>query len=264
MGSIRKSVSAYIRHRLSVRSKFRLHSPFIYKFWAGILRDSTRYAAYDEIEKFRKQLLSDERTINRLDLGAGAEGTSGTFRIVKIKDLARNSAVSASEGKFLYRLVKDHQPSEILELGTSLGISTLYLAEAAPSAKIITMEGDEETAALARSGFERAGKKNITVITGNFDDKLQEVLGLMPKPDLVFFDGNHRGDSTLKYWKECLPHLHAGSVAVLDDIHWSAGMEEAWKHIIGQPEVKVSIDLFHLGVVYFREELSKEDFVLRF
>jgi len=160
--------------------------------------------------------------------------------------------------------VKHYKPSCILELGTSLGMSALYMSEAAPGARIITIEGCPETSAIARSNIEKAGKNNISVITGSFDEKLQEALRLMPNPDLVFIDGNHRKEPTVKYFEECLPHLHAGSVVVMDDIHWSAGMEEAWKLIIAKPEVKVSVDLYHMGVVYFREELSKEDFVLRF
>ena len=111
---------------------------------------------------------------------------------------------------------------------------------------------------------EFALKKNITVLSGTFDDKIGEALKMLPVPDLLFFDGNHRLEATLRYWEKCLPSLHAGSVAVFDDIHWSPEMEEAWRLIIARPEVKVSIDLYHLGVIYFREELSKEDFVLRF
>ncbi|MCX6287482.1 MAG: class I SAM-dependent methyltransferase [Bacteroidetes bacterium] len=228
------------------------------------MKDKTQYPAYLKVEKFRKELLKDEKTINRVDLGAGPKGYKPKSRTVKVKDLARRSLVSITEGRFLFRLVKEQRPSSILEFGTSLGLSALYMAEALPDTRIITIEGCPETAALARLNFEKAGKKNITVLTGSFEEKLKEALGLIPRLDLVFFDGNHHKEATLKYWKECLPYVHPGSVAVFDDIHWSGEMEDAWELIIAQPEVKVSIDLFHLGVIYFREELSKEDFVLRF
>ncbi|MCX6283480.1 MAG: class I SAM-dependent methyltransferase [Bacteroidetes bacterium] len=247
-----------------MQSKFSLHSPFIYKFWAGILKDKTQYPAFTKTEGFRKELLNDKSTINRLDFGAGSNEYGPGTGTIKVKNLARRSLISAAEGRFLYKLVKEQKAVSILEFGTSLGLSALYMAEAAPDARIITMEGCPETAALARRAFDKSGKKNITVLTGAFDVKLREALGLMPKPDLVFFDGNHRKGPTLKYWEECKPHLNASSVVVFDDIHWSGEMEEAWKFIIAEPEVRVSIDLFHLGVVYFREELSKEDFVLRF
>ncbi|MEI7490261.1 MAG: class I SAM-dependent methyltransferase [Bacteroidota bacterium] len=264
MRSLKDSFSAYIRYRCLVQSKYSLHSPFIYRFWAGILKDKTKYPAYAKAESFRNTLLNDNSTINRVDFGAGSNEQGPGAGAIKISDLARRSLISAAKGRVLYKLVKEQQPQAILEFGTSLGLSALYMAEAAPSARIITMEGCPQTAALARQAFKKAGIKNVTVITGVFDEKLGEALGLMPKPGLVFFDGNHRREPTLKYWEQCKPYLNATSVAVFDDIHWSVEMEEAWKCIIAQPFVKVSIDLFHLGVLYFREELSKEDFVLRF
>jgi len=264
MGRLKQSVSAYLRHRLSVQSKYSLHSPFIYQFWAGIIRNKTSYPAYIRLESLRKELLKDERTINRLDLGAGARADAPATKPVKVREIAKRSLVSPAKGRFLYKLVKANQPASIIELGTSLGLSALYMAEAAPDARIITVEGCPETAALARSNFEKSGKENITVITGAFGDKLGEALSLVPHPDMVFFDGNHRQKPTLEYFEECLPGLHSGSVAVFDDIHWSGEMEEAWKLIIARPEVRVSIDLYYMGILYFREELSKEDFVLRF
>ena len=264
MGRLKDSLSAYIRYRLSVQSKFSLHSPFIYAFWAGILKDNTRYPVLKLIEKTRTDQLNDNRVINRLDFGAGQNGKPAKRSDIRVGDLARRSLVSVTEGEFLFKLVKVNKPLTILEFGTSLGLSSLYLAAAAPEAKIISMEGCSETAGIAASVIEKAGMKNISIVKGRFEDSLPEVLEKMPLIDLVFFDGNHRRQPTLDYFNACLPHLHPQSVAVLDDIHWSNEMEAAWKEIIGRPEVKVSIDLFHLGVLFFREELSKEDFVLRF
>ena len=192
MRSLKDSFSAYIRYRCLVQSKYSLHSPFIYRFWAGILKDKTKYPAYTRAEGFRKALLNDKNTINRVDFGAGSNEPGPGAGAIKVRDLARHSLISAAEGRFLYKLVKELKPSSILEFGTSLGLSALYMAEAAPDAQIITMEGCPETAALARQAFKKAGIKNVTVITGTFDEKLGEALGLMPKPGLVFFDGVYR------------------------------------------------------------------------
>ena len=264
MGRLKDSVSAYIHHRLSVQSKFSLHSPFIYSFWAGILKDNTRYQAFNEAEKARRELLSDKRVIKRLDFGAAQLGDSPLTADVRIAELARRSLVSKTKGEFLFKLARVNKPSAVLEFGTSLGLSAFYFSSAVPDAKIITMEGCPETAGIAASVIEIAGLKNISIVKGRFDDSLPEVLQKMPVIDLVFFDGNHRLQPTLDYFEACLPHLRPHSVAVFDDIHWSKGMEEAWKKLIARPVVKVSVDLFHLGVLFFREELSKEDFVLRF
>lgn len=264
MGRLADSISSYIRHRFSVQSKFSLHSPFIYAFWAGVLKDSSGYPAFTEAENIRKELLKDKRTIHRLDFGAAQKDHSPLTADVTIADLARRSLVSSSKGEFLFKLARFCKPENILEFGTSLGLSSVYLSSAVPEAKIITMEGCPETASIAASVFAKAGLKNIHTVKGRFEEILAGVLERMPQIDFVFFDGNHRQQPTLDYFEAVLPHLHPHSVAVFDDIHWSAGMETAWKNIIAKPEVKVSIDLFHLGVLFFREELSKEDFVLRF
>jgi len=264
MGSLKYSLSAYVRHRMAVQSKYTLHSPFIYQFWSKVLKTPYRFSDYKTVEKTRAEMLKDERLINRLDYGAGSRGPGMPSKHFRVSALARRSLVSRQKGELLYRIVHFYKPMNILEFGTSLGLSALYMAAAMPVARIVSMEGCPETAAIAISNFEKAGRKNITVLTGTFDEKLPDALGLLPKIDLVFFDGNHRPGPTLKYWEACLPRLHAGSIAVFDDIHWSAGMEKAWKTIISRPEVKVSIDLFDPGILFFREELSKEDFVLRF
>jgi predicted O-methyltransferase YrrM len=138
------------------------------------------------------------------------------------------------------------------------------MALAMPEGRVITMEGCIDSANIARENFEKTGQKNVTVITGDFGDILTDTLNNNPKPDLVFFDGNHRKEPTLAYFEQCLQHINPSSVFIFDDIHWSAGMEEAWSIIQLDERVKVTIDLFHLGIVFFRDELSKENFVLRY
>ena len=68
----------------------------------------------------------------------------------------------------------------------------------------------------------------------------------------------------MAYFEKCLQHIHPDTVFIFDDIHWSAGMEEAWSLIRRHPKVKVCIDLYLMGIVFFKEELSKENFTLRF
>ena len=95
-----------------------------------------------------------------------------------------------------------------------------------------------------------------------------ETLNLKPetrnrKFDLVYFDGNHQKEATLNYFQKLLPATHNDSVFIFDDIHWSQGMEEAWETIRKHPSVKVSIDTFHIGLVFFRREQAKQHFKIR-
>ena len=152
----------------------------------------------------------------------------------------------------------------MVELGTSLGMSTAYLAKGNPQGRIATIEGCHETAALAGKNFALLGITNVDQVTGPFEKVLPKLLDKLGKVDLFFIDGNHRKEPSLQYFYQCLQHIHNDSVFILDDIHWSGEMEEAWKMISNHPSVTVTIDLFRMGLVFFKEGLSKEDYILHF
>jgi len=164
----------------------------------------------------------------------------------------------------VYRLVEYAKPSDILELGTAMGISSLYIASAAPKSRIVSMEGCAVIAEKARENFNRFGIMNIELVMGNFDHLLEKTLKDYDKLDFVLIDGNHRKDPTLDYFRQIVPILHPGSIVVIDDIHWSKGMEQAWKEIIAHEAVSISIDLFSAGILMFKEDIATENFVLKF
>jgi predicted O-methyltransferase YrrM len=257
-----QSFVGYVRHAAAAQSKFRLHSPFAYRFYNEVIKNGIFYPQYSHIERVRKDMIGHSRFIKRRDMGARAKEIPCDQRFVRVKDVARRSSISPMKGRFLFRLTRDLNPKNILELGTAFGISALYMANAAPRSRIITIEGCLDSAHLAEENFEMAGTKNIKVLAGTFEKKLPLVWEEMPVPDMVFFDGNHKKGPTLRYFEECLQHIHPGTVFIFDDIHWSSGMESAWKEIRNHPSVKVTIDLYYMGIVFFREELSKEDYIL--
>ena len=259
-----EAVVGYLKHAVRAQSKYHIHSPFVFGFYQNVLKDEHTYIQYRVVNRLRKELETVSRFIKRKDLGARCKDYPCDQRFVRVKDIVHHSSVNRKKGEFLFRLIRQYKPSSILELGTSLGISTIYFGLAAPESQIITIEGCLDSANLARENFEKTGLKNIQVITGNFEDKLAVALAEMPVPDLVFFDGNHKKEPTLSYFEQCLQHIQPGTIFIFDDIHWSSGMEEAWNIIRQHPLVKVSIDLYHMGIVFFKEELSKEDFTIRF
>jgi len=156
------------------------------------------------------------------------------------------------------------KPGNILELGTSLGLSTLYLANGNPDANIITIEGCPNISKFAGENFHRLGTDQINQVTGNFDDKLAEVLKPIERLDFAFIDGNHQQEPTINYFEQCLLKSNSNSIFIFDDIHWSEGMEKAWENIISHPDVSLSVDIFHMGIVFLKKELTKQHFVIRF
>jgi predicted O-methyltransferase YrrM len=227
------------------------------------MSDKTVFREFRSIEKLRSRLLKDPGYIQMVDLGAGA-GEIPLYRIVPVRRLIRRSCVQPAYGRLLFRLARHFQPAVMVELGTSLGISTSYLAMGNPQGQITTIEGCQEIASAARKNFDHLGLSNILQVTGAFEDVLPGVLRNLGKVDLFFIDGNHREKPTLEYFHQCLQHIHDDSVLILDDINWSGGMEKAWKKIQDHPSVSITIDLFRMGLVFFRKGLSKEDFILHY
>jgi len=240
-----------------------MHSPFIYEFITRVCNDKRDYYAYTAIEELRMQLLKIHTRIKVEDFGAGSVRKSSPER--KINDIVRSSSKPAKYGKLLFRIANYYQCKKILELGTSLGISTAYLASADQKSHVITLEGAHQVANLARNNFQQLNLRNIEVIEGNFNDTLKDALDKIGSPDMVFFDGNHRLEPTLQYFELCLQKSHLNSIFVFDDIHWSSDMEQAWNSIKEHSNVTCTMDLFFVGLVFFRHSFKeKQHFVIRF
>ena len=164
----------------------------------------------------------------------------------------------------MFRASRYFKPGTILEVGTAMGMSTAYLARGNPESKVTTIEGCPNISAYALDNFKALGINNIELINGNFNDKLPQYLDSIPQLDMAFIDGNHREDPTIHYFEQCAAKTVNTSCIIFDDIHWSEGMNNAWTHIVNHSSVTLSIDLFFMGIVFFRKELSKQHFVIRF
>ena len=254
----------YLHYLIKARSKFDLHSPFVYNIYSQILKDKTSYGEFGSIEKLRSQLLKDKRSFSMRDLGSGTTSPTGYFHSVSVKKVAKNASVSPTYGQLLFRIARHFRPAVMLELGTSLGLSTSYLAMGNPLGKITTIEGCRETAAVARENFGLLGLTNILQKADSFKVVLPDLLQKLGKVDLCFIDGNHRKAPTLHYFYQCLQHIDDDSVIILDDIHRSAEMVKAWNEIKANPSVTITIDLFQMGLVFFKKGLSNEDFIIHF
>jgi predicted O-methyltransferase YrrM len=240
-----------------------MHSPFVFEFITKILNDKTAYPAYEKVETLRNQLLKHNTVLEVEDFGAGSVVDKKSKR--SISSIAKNAAKPKKFGQLLFRMIKYYQPATILELGTSLGITTSYLSLARQEARLITMEGSKEIADAAKQNFKAIELKNVELVEGNFDYTLTSVVRGLLSLDFSFVDGNHRQEPTERYFKELLANSNNDSILVFDDIHWSSEMEAAWETIKKNDAVTCSIDLFFMGIVFFRKEFKeKQHFVIRF
>tara|TARA_Y100000385_G_scaffold214729_1_gene223304 strand:- start:1398 stop:2111 length:714 start_codon:yes stop_codon:yes gene_type:complete len=235
--------------------KHSVHSPLVYQFINQVL-NSNKDSKYPLAEYERKRLQSDTTLINFVDFGK-----SGKTYEKKINTIAKSSLKSKKYAQLLRRIVQHFQPNKVLELGTSLGITTAYLAYD-QSVDITTLEGSERVAQEAEQVWKNLKLSQIQCITGDFDKTLLPVT--QQSFDLIYLDGNHRCEPTLAYFEMLKKNSYKKTIFIFDDIHYSKSMEEAWRQIKQQADVTITIDLFFIGLVWIDSSLSKENFVLRY
>ncbi|MBO0933708.1 O-methyltransferase [Fibrella aquatilis] len=257
-------IAAYLRHCWQAGNAHGLHSPFVYSLYTTVIRNRAKPPNWAAIEALRKTLLRSTETIQVTDYGAGSRRHNGNLR--SVDSLARSAQKPPRYAQLLYRLVKHTNAQTVLELGTSLGLTTAYLAEAVAETggELISFEGCPNIASLARHHLAQLDTQPVDIVVGNLDETLAHRLLDIPRLDLVFFDANHRYEPTLAYFETCLPKAHNDSLFIFDDIHWSNDMERAWAAIKAHPATRVTVDLFGVGLVFFRHEQPKQHFTLRF
>ena len=252
----------FFKFLLASKNEHSLHSPFVFDLYTKIVKDKKQLPIYTKIENLRKKLLKNRSIIEITDFGAGSQIYKTNQR--EIRQIAKSAEKAPKFGKLLFRLIQHFKPNTIFDLGTSLGITTLYESKAYEFGKVYTFEGCPATATIAEENFQALDCDNIEIIVGNLDETLSQKLAKIERLDFAFFDANHRYEPTVRYFEMCLAKANETSVFVFDDIHWSDEMHEAWEYISKHPSVMISIDLFFVGLVFFRKNQPKQHFVLRF
>lgn len=219
---------------------------FFDNFNINVLNDTQANTDFEKIEERRSILLQDSTPLPAMDFGAGSKKKPGSRTV---SDVTRIASVSDRYGRLLYRLAKHYQPLHIVELGTAAGISTLYLAAGNPLAEVITVEGNPNLAKVASKNFRTNRTKNITVINSSFDDVLPQLTNYIQPGDIVYIDGNHTAEATLRYYAEFTAN-GKNPILVFDDINWSNDMRSAWKKIRADAKQGLIIDLYQMGIYF--------------
>lgn len=257
------SITQYLRYILisGHRNGHGIHSPFIYKIVSDVFRNKIDPHIVLNIEQIRKRLIAHKRSITVNDLGAGSKKMKSGNR--KVSEIAKYSAIPSKYGKLLSNMAGFFGEPYIIELGTSLGISTMYMASST-SSEIITVEGSKSLSEIALDNFVENGFRNIRLLNCSFEESFNLLEKQPVSPGLVFIDGSHRKEPTLKYFKKIADISDEKSVVIIDDIHYSYEMAEAWKIIKNFRNVSATIDIFRMGIVFFKKGVNKIDYVVRY
>lgn len=257
------NISSYLKYYLNAKNAHGVHSPFVYKFVTELLESKNEdYYQFKELDKVRAELLNNDSEIEIKDFGAGSKVFKGNRR--KISDIAKHGISKGKFSELYFKLVNFTNAQFIVELGTSLGLNTLYLAKANSKAVVYSIEGCPELAQFAGELFKKNNTK-VFLINDTFENAFPRLLNEIPRLDLLYVDGNHNYKSTIDYFRMALEKKHNDSVFIFDDINWNDDMRKAWSDIVSHPEVTLSLDLYYAGIIFFRkEQKEKEHFVLKY
>lgn len=252
-------IQSYLKFLIKSNNQHGVHSPFVYNLITKCFYNKLNIKDYDILNSYRLQLYKNNATISVTDFGAGSRVFKSNQRI--ISKIAKTAGITKKRAELLYRIVNYFKSENILELGTSLGIATTSLSLGNMNGKVLTVEGCPETAKIASKQFETFDFQNIDLRVSNFET---ELLTLKPQVfDFIYVDGNHQKEATLNYFDLLLESVHNNSILIFDDIHWSKPMTEAWQQIKQHPKVTLTIDTYFWGIVFFRKEQEKENFIIR-
>lgn len=241
MYRIFQTLKEKIKYRLKLghHKGFGIHSPYLYRLISFVLEERYPYYCYDKVESIRKLFKKE------------------------VKYFHRNDKTDARCGQLLFRLILDAQFKILLELGTSTGFESQYMALANQKAKCISITKSVELAEVVQKYKEKLGLKNIELKILKPDETVEKTINELGTLDFVFFDESIGNLNVIDLFEQCFSRRNNGSIFVLNKIHIDYEMKKVWEKIQMYPEVRVTIDLYDMGIVIFNPELEKYNYVIR-
>ncbi len=297
-------ITSWMKHQLTARNTggHGVHSPYLFEWARLVMRDKNGYYAWRKIEECRARMLADKSEVAFVDYGSGKrvrslenDANAGSLALRdkrRVCDIAKGSLARRKDAQLLARLVgwlgrplltspsrggigdealEDRKGLTIVELGTSLGVTTAYLAAMDSRNKVVTYEGCPAVAEVAQENWEKLGLKNIACVVGEITvdslqlavDSLQLAVDSLSGIDVAFIDANHTYEATLTYFNALASRVHEKSVVVVDDIHYNEDMEKAWKAICADERVTTTMDLYRMGLVFFDKHYWRKHYKMR-
>ena len=283
---------SWLRHQLTAWNTGGegVHSPYLFEWVRMVMMDKNAYYIWGEIERCREKMLRDKRELEFVDYGSAIKshslesGSEAVCRLEyrdtrRVRDIARRSLAKRKYAQMLSRLVNwlgashslengsgtacslEFRGLTIVELGTSLGVTTAYMAAMDSRNRVVTFEGCEAVANMARENWKALNINNIECRVGEID--VEELVRDIEHLDVAFIDANHTYVSTCEYFDVLAGKVREKSVIVVDDIHYSEEMEKAWKAICADERVTSTIDLYQMGLVFFDKHYWKRNYKMR-
>lgn len=137
-----------------------------------------------------------------------------------------------------YSMLRRSRPTAVLEVGTSLGLTALYLSGALERNRhggLVTIELMGAKVAYAAALFEAFGTRRVTALCGRSEDVLPGVFARTPVFDWAFVDIDHSYETTVAHLELLRDRIAPGGLLLFDDITLNDGMRRAWAEIQRDP-----------------------------
>lgn len=249
-------VFEYFQYKLKSQGRHGVHSPFVYDFVDTCLRIPIPREVKKAFKIYFATIRTSDVSFDTTDLGAGSKKLTKKRRVA---DIAKVSGSNGKYGGLLYRISNHYKPKRVLELGTSVGLGTWMLSKGNPQAEIVTVEGCPKTFQFAKGQL--GDLPNTTCINSSFTDFLASNHSSY---DLIYIDGDHRGERVLEMLDLLEPTLHDETIVIIDDIRWSKDMFDYWQQFKEMKRYHLTMDLFRMGIVMKRTHQEKEHFVIKY
>jgi predicted O-methyltransferase YrrM len=234
---------AYLQYRWNSLFIVRKKNDFVCSIEDSRRKNKGKLKFEDELLPFREETKNSKRKIEVTDFGAGSKrlGNSRT-----IQSIYKTSVANRKWQRFMHQLIVDKKAVEILEMGTSLGFSTVYLSQATKG-KVTTIEACPATYDEAKNLFDKLEVSNIEAVNDTFSNYFEDVE--KKKFDFIYLDGHHDGEAVLQYIEQLKPSMAQSTLILVDDIRWSAGMFAAWNKLLVDDYFSEKNDLFRMGIL---------------
>ncbi len=204
-----------------------VHSPFAFDLILNILEEKNPYYHYATIENQRKILAKKNIPLQKKKYDQAA-----------------------------FRVANAAHPASIIEIGNSAGITSAYLAAANKKTPYFLLQNSDNQLSFL--------PEKINLIKGNFEETLPKTLSHLTEVGCVYFHTEQSGEKTISLFEQCLPKASKECVFIFEGIHASEPTEAIWKDITQKEEVRVSLDMYGLGLVYINPTLQKQDYTYLF
>lgn len=246
-------MKVYLEYYFKSKTIYNIHSPYLFELICFCFDKNRNYYDFRMIDQLYRRILADQSTITCSEFAA-----SHGQQLLTISQMAHKASASLSHAALIYRIGLYFKPKCILELGTCVGISAMSLGLSVKQSKIYSVDGNVFLSSYATKNCTDAGLNNIVFRCDLFADFLNT--NDLSQFDFVYLDGDHQYGPTLAYVRKLLTETDEEGIIILDDIHWSNGMYQAWKEIISWPECNCSLETQRLGFVFKSAKLSPGHF----